>query len=361
LPKLSVLANLRYENRDDKTPVERYFAAGGATYTGENEPRSIKTNAAKVEATYALPWSLRTTAGVDYDMKERNYSDVRVVSARPETQELTYRLALRRPISDTLTGSLGVAHSVRDGSDFLTTTQSSGAVGSNLIAPIHYADRDRNKVRLSLNWMPFEPLSVQLVADSARDDYEARTAADLGARKGTSENYSVDATYVITDDWQMSLWVSRNKIQLDQATCENASALGGVCPNTVADPFWQVSLRNLGYAGGLGLRTKPISKLELTADLQHAVYDDEYNQLATTPGAVAPVIPDVQTRVTTARLAATYAITKSAGIRLDYAFQRWTSDDWTWTTWTYTDGTTLTQEPVQRVHFIGLSGYYRWW
>ncbi len=362
LPKLSVLANLRHENRNDKTPVVDYFTVTtGTTYTGENEPRSIKTNNAKVEATYALPWALRTTAGVDYDMKERNYSAVRVVSARTETDELSYRLALRRPISETLTGSLGVIRSHRDGSEYLTTVLVSGATGSNLIAPIHYADRERDKVQVTLNWMPFEPLSVQLVADSARDDYSARTAANLGPRKGTAENYALDATYVFSESWQLTAWASRNKNQLDQATCEAASG-AGVCPNTVTDPFWQVSLRNLGNSGGLGLRAKPTAKLELGADLQHSIYDDEYKQRATTPGATTPTfIPDIETRITTIKLTAKYAFIKNAGIRFDYAFQRWTSDDWTWSTWTYTDGTRLVQEPVQKVHFFGISGYYRWW
>ena len=50
--------------------------------------------------------------------------------------------------------------------------------------------------------MPFEPLSVQLVADSAHDDYTARTAANLGPRKGTAENYALDATYVFSEAWQ---------------------------------------------------------------------------------------------------------------------------------------------------------------
>lgn len=360
-PKFSLLANLRHENRNDRTPVVDYFTVTtGTTFTGENEPRSIKTNAAKLELGYALPMAFRVTGGVDYDMKERNYSAVRVVSARTETDELSYRLALRRTISEKLTGSLAAIRANRQGSEYLTTVLTTGAIGSNLIAPIHYADRERDKLQLTLNWMPFEPLSVQLVADTARDDYTARTAADLGPRKGTAENYALDATYVISDAWQLTAWVSRNKNQLDQATCENASG-AGVCANTVTDPFWQVTLRNVGDSGGLGLRARPFSKLELGADLQHSVYSDEYRQLTTTPAATTPTfIPDIETRVTTIRLSAKFAIVKSAGIRFDYAFQRWTSDDWTWTTWTYTDGTRLLQEPVQKVHFFGVSGYYRW-
>jgi hypothetical protein len=42
-----------------------------------------------------------------------------------------------------------------------------------------------------------------------------------------------------------------------------------------------------------------------------------------------------------------------------YAFDQYRTDDWTWANWVYTDGTTVTQDPNQKVHFIGVSYYYR--
>ena len=74
-------------------------------------------------------------------------------------------------------------------------------------------------------------------------------------------------------------------------------------------------------------RTKPTAKLELGAELQHSVYDDEYSQRVITAGAVAPAIPDIETRITIIKRTAQYALKKSAGVRFDYAYQRWASDD----------------------------------
>jgi hypothetical protein len=45
---------------------------------------------------------------------------------------------------------------------------------------------------------------------------------------------------------------------------------------------------------------------------------------------------------------------------LSYIYERWGTDNWTWTTWTYSDGTRVLHEPIQKVHFIGLTLYYRW-
>jgi len=50
---------------------------------------------------------------------------------------------------------------------------------------------------------------------------------------------------------------------------------------------------------------------------------------------------------------------KNTGVRLDYIFDRFKTDDWTWPTWTFADGTTLTQNPSQKINFLGVSYYYK--
>lgn len=361
--KLSLLANLRYENRDDETPERLYssLATGTSTFDGKYEPRSIKTTAGKLEASYPLPLDLRLTGGVDREVKERSISRVRVVSAREETDETSYRLELRRSLSETVTGAVSYVRSERTGSDFLTTVLNNGTAGSNLIAPVYLADRDRDKVRLSVNWAPTEPLSFQLMADYARDEYGApRTAQQLGPRSGKAQLYSLDASYAFSEAWQGSAWISRNDNRLDQATCVAATGSPSACPNTTGSPIWQAKLRNLGDAVGLGLRNNPTAKIEVGADLQYSKIQDEFKQQAITSGATVNSLPDINTRLTSVKLFTKYALQRNAGVRVDYIFDRFHTDDWTWTTWTYTDGTRLTQEPTQTVHFVGVSYYYRW-
>lgn len=361
MPKLSLLANYRYENKNDKTPVVDYFPVTvTTTATGENEPRSIKTTVGKVEASYQLPANFRLTAGVDEEIKKRNTSAVRVVSFREETDETSYRLELRRSMSETVTGAVAYIHSNRTGSDFQTTTLTTGATGSNLIAPIHLADRDRDKVRLSASWTPTDPLSLQFIAERANDEYSARTSQDLGPRSGNAEFYSIDGAYTFSDTWQGTAWVSRNDNRMDQATCVNA-ATAGVCPATVASPVWEAKLRNQGNAVGLGMRGKFSSNLEVGTDIQYMAIQDEFGQQAITPAtASVSSLPDIHTKLTTVRLYTRYTLQKNAGLRVDYTYDRYRTDDWTWTNFTYTDGTTVSQQPKQIVHFIGVSYYYRW-
>lgn len=361
LPKLSLRADLRYEDREDKTPILRYFTGASTTATGENEPRSIRTTRGLVEASYLLPMGFRVTGGVENEEKKRNTSAVRVVSYRETTDEISYRAELRRSMSETITGAISYVHSDRDGSPFLATTLVGGATGSNLIAPLHLADRKRDKVRLSLNWNPSEPLTLQFFVDEARDNYSGRDGSTLGPRKGEARNYSVDAAYNFTERWQATAWYNWNDTRAEQATCQSASA-AGVCPATAANPVWSARLRNMSDTFGLGLRGKPHGLIEIGADLSHSDISDSYLQQALNPSTstVPAPLPDVTTRLTRLGLFAKYALQKGSGIRLDYIYDRFSTNDWTWTTWRYVDGTVVSQSPIQKVHFIGASYYYRW-
>jgi len=260
-------------------------------------------------------------------------------------------------MSETLVGSVALIRSDRDGSPFLTTVQTSGAVGSNLIAPVFLADRKRDKVRVNANWAPISPLNIQFYAESARDDYSGRDGSSLGPRKGEATNYSLDAAYVFNDRWQANAWYSRNDTLFDQATCEAASS-AGVCPGSAADPTWSAKLRNLSDNLGAGLRAKPTGQIDLGAELTYSQIRDQFD-MGTIQGGAVTSLPDIHTKLMRLNLFARYALQKNTGVRLDYIFDRFKTDDWTWPTWTFADGTTLTQNPSQKINFLGVSYYYK--
>lgn len=358
LPKLSVNASLRYEDVDDKTPIAQYFTLGltpTSTFNGNNEPHSFRTTSGRLEASYALPMAFRLTGGLDYEEKKHNFSPVRVVTHRDKTEETAYRVELRRSMSETVTGALAYIHSERDGSPFRLTVLNNGTIApsGNRVAPINIADRDRDKVRLSVNWTPAEPLSLQFAADEARDSYGQIHALGTGPREGGARNYAVDATYTFSDQWQGTAWVSRNEYWQDQWQHVGTGTAGLV---------WEAALRNVGNSFGLGMRGKPNGRLEIGADLSHSDLSDEYGQQrlnAASPATVVAPLPDVSTELTRLNLFGKYALQKNAGLRLDYIYDRFSTDDFTWTTWQYAVGTRVLPDPVQEVHFIGVSYYYR--
>jgi MtrB/PioB family decaheme-associated outer membrane protein len=363
MQKMTVRADLRYNDRDDKTPLVQYFTGITPTSTtdGYNEPRSIKTTNGKLEASYLLPQAVRLIGAVDYEQKQRNTSPVRVVSYREETEELSYRAELRRSLSETLNGALAFVRSDRDGSPWQTTTLFNGTVGSNLVHPLHLADRKRDRWRVTLDWMPTEQLSFNFLYDDAKDSYGGRR---LGATSGKATLYTIDALYAFSEKWQLNAWFSSADTKAEPSTqmCENATPdpSGGTCAaggvGTLADPIWGSTMRNLAETFGLNLRGKPTATLELNAELVYAEDLGQFNQFAVSPAnAVVAQIPDAHYERWTFRVNAKYWLQKNHGLRLLYAHDHFKTDDWQWTSWVFTDGTTVRQQPEQRVNFVGLS------
>lgn len=360
MARLSLRADLRHEERDDKTPVFIYTTPPATgTHTGENEPRSFKTTVGKLDAAYDLPMNFKLSGGLEQDRRKRNTSAVRSVSFRDETEETSYKLGLRRLLSETLNGALTYVHSERTGSDWLLNVRANATNGSNLVHPLHLADRDRDKLGLTLDWTPLEALSFTFLAEHAQDDYSGRT---LGPREGRSSFVSLDAAYRLSDKWQATAWASRSDTRAEQTSCNGAEATGAVgltCPTTAGNGEWEAKLRNVGNAVGIGLTGKPSGVLETGAELIVSSDRGEFRQAGLTGSVVTPAIPDVSYDTITLRLTGRYALTKRSGVRLMYVFDRFKTDDWYWTNFVYGDGTTVRQDEDQKVHFVGASYYYQ--
>lgn len=359
LPRLSLRADLRHEERDDKTPVYIYTTPPATgTHTGENEPRSFRTTVGKLDGTYGLASGLQLTGGVEHDRRWRNTSGVRSVSHRDDTEETSIRAGLRRSLSEMLNGAITFVHSERTGSDWLINVRADASVGSNLVHPLHLADRDRDKLRLALDWMPLEALSLNFMLEHAQDDYSGRT---LGPREGRAQFVSLDAAYRLSDYWQATAWASRTDTRAEQTSCNGAPASNptNTCPAAGTSGIWEARLRNVGNAIGVGLRGEPTAALETRAEVVVSSDTGEFHQAALTGGVVTPAIPDVNYDTVRLSLSGRYALDKRSGVRLQYVFDRFKTDDWYWTNFVYGDGTTVRQDPKQEVHFVGASYYYR--
>ncbi len=125
--------------------------------------------------------------------------------------------------------------------------------------------------------------------------------------KGTYRNYSIDAAYSFTDQWQATAWYTWNETKADQTTCVSASS-SGVC----GVPTWGATLKNASNNFGVGLRGKPAAKLQIGADLSYSDIKDEYQQQALI-GAPIESLPEVTTRLTRLNLFAKYAIAEELG------------------------------------------------
>ena len=338
IAKLTVLGNLHYENKTDKTPLALYDGA----YT--NDLNSSKRLTGKLEGSYRLPDNFRATLGVDYASVHRNLpvSTAAVLNAtlpplsglREDTRELGYRAELRRSMSETLNAAISYLHSQRDGGSWLNIDPISTAG----IYPSTMLDRNRDKVRLSADWMPIEKLSLQFMLEDGKDSYTA--PSNKGLRDTGMTSWGMDAALSMSRKWKLTGYVNQSRQTL------HVDHLG-----------YLAELEDANTSFGVGVVGKPTHKLELGGNLSYMNDDNRY-ALNTVSG-----FPDVTYRVTTLKLYGKYAVKKNADVRVDLLHQRAKLDEWTWgyngTPFAYSDNTTVTMQPNQRVTFLGASYVYK--
>ena len=375
MPNLSVVANLRYHDVQDDTPETRIVQTGSPGTTASNTPMSYTTTTGKLEGTYSLSDGYSVTAGLDYMNQDRTVPVGRVdagvdqeryVPFRAELDELTYRVQLRKSLSETLNGGISYLHAKRDGSDYIEALHSEPGEGilSDAIDPLNIADRKRDKIRLNLDWAPTEKVGLQVNYENGKDEYDGHT---YGLREGKMWLVSLDASYVINSDWSIDAWVSHDVTEAEQLGWRQGTA-------TQAELDKESDLRDTGNSIGLGLKGRLSPKLKVGADLQWTRMRSDYDQVLTdTDGGGAGTsnitylattggpLPDITSTTTRIKLFVEYALKKNADLRFDLVHERWKTDDWTWqfsngTAFQYgatTDGTTVVTDPKQNSTFVG--------
>lgn len=316
-PKLSLLANIRYERKEDKTPqalynVEPRQTAVGvysitppstiASATWNNGLMPVVKLSAKVEGSYKLPQNFLVTAGVDLHNVDRAVPAALTEEVlaglspmRDKTSELGYRLELRRTMSETLTGALGYASSKRTGSDWtslsqllvpsanigLTAAQIAtntalinaycggrscygqqmsdvnilGVMGQTTPFAMSMVNTDKEKWKASLNWTAMERLSFQ-----------------FGIENGKEDNTSAQNGLIGSNGWRGTK-SSLYNIDADYTVTDNWKLNGfwsrGDQHLKVNHSGYRADINNINNVFGFGLLGQLSGKLEVGANLNY--------------------------------------------------------------------------------------------
>lgn len=358
---LSIVANLRYRNLDDKTPIKG-LVFSGLTPTVFNTPWSYKTWTGKVDATYRLQDGYSLIGGAEYSSQDRwvPSKGETFVPFRSDLDELTLRAGVRKAMSETVNGSLTYSYSNRDGGHY-DVPGSAANPGENLINPLNIADRKRNKVRGLVDWAPLENFTLTLTGDYAHDDY---SGLPFGLQKGKAYGLGLDGSYQLNKDWSINAWISWDQTKADETTqrWDAGPVLIGTKDN---------NLKETGTSFGMGFRGA-VDKLKLGADLERFRSVNKYDQNingGALPANVVP-LPDITNKMLRLKAFAQYPVQKNADIRFNFIYEKWHTDDWTWmlqpasgpTPFVYgtgTDGTSVFADQKQHSVFGGLRYTYR--
>jgi len=383
MPKLSMLANVRYEDKKDKTPIDYYNVEGAATTAFTNSNNSHQRLNAKVEGSYQLPANYRATLGVDYEEMDRGMPVITtevagLTALREKTYETGWRAELRKVMSETLTGAIGYSSARRSGSDYTVVGAGGGGVpfpvvdagtlvatssATSIVVPAMLMDRKRDKWKLSANWAPTQRMSLQFLVEDGQDSYSdgltPRGTATVpqtpkGLRGTGVRLYSIDAAYAMSDTWKLNAYYSHG----DQTLNVNHST------------GYMLAFKNTNDSLGLGITGKPTSRFQMGADLSYINDKNVYDQTMSPGAAAANVtflaanpLPDVTFNQIRLKLFGEYALQKNAFIRLDLIHQHSKLDEWTWgyngVPFAYNDNTTIGAKQTQNVTFVGVTYNYK--
>ena len=384
MANLSIAANLRYRNLADKTPIRGVVFDHDpvpGTITVYNTPWSYKNWIGKLEANYRLQQGYSLLGGVEINNQDRWVPTLGTlyVPFRSKLDETTYRVQLKKSMSETVNGSLVFAHSKRDGGNY-TVPGDPGEPYEDLINPLNIADRKRNKWRGMLDWAPSERVNLQFAIEDSRDKY---SGLPYGLQKGTGTLYSVDGSFQLSQDWSLHAWYSRDENNAKELTQREAeTALASRDRSAAGEAEKHNDLSEIGNSFGVGVRGMAFGKLKVGGDVeqfrsvnkyrQDVVVLDGGQQVQTNfAGTVTSVpLPNITNKMLRLKLFAQYPLQKNADLRFSLIYEEWRTDDWSWTMFPVTgatpfaygttkDGTTVTANPKQSSTFVSVRYIYK--
>jgi MtrB/PioB family decaheme-associated outer membrane protein len=273
---------------------------------------------------------------------------------------------------------------------------------------LNMADRNRHKLRSSINWDATDRVSLQGSFDYNKDEYNDSVyglkdaeswALNLEGGFAVSEDFGAHAFYTHEDIKSQSAGISygsnTNTAFVGQA---GNTIVSGGCFSTVLaknlnakiDPClnWSTDMRDKVDTIGVGLKYKNLmgGRLELTGDLVYTEartdigvaggsYVNNPFALAAPAAALAPGVPAVffipaantptaTNKLIELRLGGQYTIDKASAVRVLYWYQHLKSNDYVYDGMqfgTLTNVIPTNEQPFNyNVHVVGVSYIYRW-
>ncbi|MGB4361676.1 MAG: MtrB/PioB family decaheme-associated outer membrane protein [Rhodoferax sp.] len=389
-PKLNLTAGLRYDDRDNKTPISTFlyvagdrnggFSAAAASGTRRsNMPLDITKQSVYGDLDYHLTSATTVKFGYDFHQVRHNYE--------PTTgdKEHTLKTEVKHRFGDMVSAGASYAYSDRKASDYngaapLASTYSAaylatlagGTTGRTypwLEAPTLrkyiLADRQRDKFGATANVSATEQLELQFGAHYLQDKYPD-TMAGIGLTKATNWIASFDANLQATDKLSGNFFASVDQYKTDQ----NGAHLPNAALTTLAE-LGTIPASNLGVTTlsdrtltlGLGVRYKPTAKYEVGANVSHSDSKGRSDFVAGSAVTIAP-LPNLVSRISRLELFGRYDLQKNLTVNVKFAHERYSSNDWAWdapltlTSVTSVVGTNQTS-PNYSLNFVGVSLAYR--
>lgn len=303
---LRLNAELRYNERDNQTPVEAYNYIVLDSFVNkfaQNRPYSYTNNQINLDANYRFNAISSLRGGYKYDEMKRSYTN----SEREKTEEDTLFAKWKVKPHSTVDVALYGEASSRDGSEYSPPTNQNPAMRK-----YNMADRDRTKIGASIEFMATEQLFLSARADYNEDDYSNST---LGLQEATNPVYTVDFSYTPRSNFTTYGYYTHENIESSQASEDISGA-------------WEADFDDAFDTIGLGAKLTGLGKWDVGADIVYskALGNIVMSDLAN-PGSENQ-FPDTRTELTSVKLWTDYHYSKQLAYKLGYWYEEYSADNW---------------------------------
>lgn len=373
---MNLLAAYRYEDRDNRTPIEDFRTTGGDAPGNstifENEPINRRLQQANLELDYRLGRRQGVRGEYEWQEIKRDSTAHESPFRADRTRENTLRAVYRNQFTDTVTGRVSYAYSERRVDEYIPGNPRPTSPPAPLPAAdpllggfeqFFLADRDRHKLRSSVAFQASESVSVQGTLDYNRDRYPA---SQYGLKESKSWVFGLDGALAASDKLSFNAFYTYEdmKMQLDSLAiargltsttlvphvsgppCAAYSNVAGTLPDDYfTDPCrqWTETQGDKIHTVGVGARYHGLlaGRLALTGELAYskaktpiAVMGGTYygTGVPSSPTGnvfvAAESFSDITSEFTQLRLTGTYALDKRSAVRLLYMYGRLKSSDW---------------------------------
>jgi MtrB/PioB family decaheme-associated outer membrane protein len=307
--KLRLNAGYTYNNRENKTPQAAFSwvttdqTVNAATRT--NLPYSFKQNTLKLSADYRVTTQIKTSVGYDYDARERTYQET------DETRENTFWAKVITRTRESIDLTFKLLHGQRDQSNYDAVAAISPPENP-LMMKYYMANRTRDTAGLRLDAPAGEAVNFGFGIDYSKDDYPD---SKLGLTNGNDFNITGDVTAMLTKQTSLHFFLNHEEIFSKQAGYDTSSAAGWFGENND-------KIDVMGFGIKRAVMTK---KLDVGADY---TVTQTHGSVSVDSVALAPSFPDIQSRLDTLKLYATYRLKDNLSLQGAYWYERYHSQNW---------------------------------
>ncbi len=308
---LRLNAELRYNERDNKTPVETYdyvvMDSSSFTRSATNRPYSYKNNRINLDANYRFNAITSLRGGYKYNEMKRSYTD----AERENTKEDTLFAKWKVKAHSTVDLALIAEASKRDGSEYNTLASENPA-----LRKYNLADRERRKIGASIDYMATEKLFLSARADYNKDDYKNST---IGLTEASQPVYTLDFSYQPRHNITTYGYYTYENIQSSQAGFD-------VSPSPTTS--WAADFDDTFDTVGIGAKLTDLGKWDVGADFIYSQSRGTIKMKDTFNPGIEDPYPDTKTALSSLKLWTSYDYNKQLTYKLGYRYEEYSADNW---------------------------------